>query len=745
MKRLTCLLFIVFFTKIIFAQNYLWPTSASQYLSASFCEYRPGHYHSAIDIKTWNQEGYPVFAVDDGRIYRVRVSPFGYGKVLYLKLKDGRFAVYAHLQRFNPKLEQAVRKVQLKKQRYTIDWQPENWPVKKGEIMAYTGQTGIGVPHLHFEIRDPQNHVLNPLHFFKNRIKDTIPPTLLELLFIPLNPYSSVNGSVLPAVIPLKKQDGMYRLTLPVYAKGQIGLAIRGFDRANDVYNKYGFYRETLFLNEKPIFWSSYDTLDFSKTRQIDVEIYYPLKILRKKRFQKLFKEPFNILDFSHTDQCNGVLTVGKKPRNFRIVVSDFWENRSTVQGTILPGLDSRPQIVLARQMQNQLFVKLLAPVHLKTLTLLHSADGLRWQKIKTYEIVQPEFRARAQQMLLRATLNPGQIKKLKIDGTTTDGQPFSLVHDFFLPKDSLSVQIINLGKYWVIHYAPLQNLNDRTIQTFLNDQPIRPITRKSAGFLEQVIRPTAATYQSLKILVKDFEQTLFDSTIHFSVLFPGRSQKLSLFNDSLQISADRQALYDTLIFVAKKESSVLRLQDSLPLFSPGFQFDWYPQALRKPINIALKYNPSSIPDRTLGCYRLDADYRLGFLGGAIDSVKRMVTLRTKGMPDLLVAGDTIPPLVKVLNLREGQTVGRLKFVKISVDDSLSGLDSDLNFRIFMDEQWLIPEWDPERKQVLVFPHWQLKNGTHHLQIEVKDRAGNLTKKSLTFFLKGNQNDSNRR
>ena len=87
------------------AQNYLWPTNASTYLASSFCEFRPGHYHSAIDIKTWVQEGYKCYAIADGEIIRLRVSPFGYGKVLYLRLKDGNTAVYAHLQRFAPDLE----------------------------------------------------------------------------------------------------------------------------------------------------------------------------------------------------------------------------------------------------------------------------------------------------------------------------------------------------------------------------------------------------------------------------------------------------------------------------------------------------------------------------------------------------------------------------------------------------------------------------------------------------------------
>ena len=75
---------VCLFPLTVLSQEYLWPTNASEFMSSSFCEFRDGHYHAAIDIKTWNTEGYPCYAIEDGYIKRIRVSPFGYGKVLYL-------------------------------------------------------------------------------------------------------------------------------------------------------------------------------------------------------------------------------------------------------------------------------------------------------------------------------------------------------------------------------------------------------------------------------------------------------------------------------------------------------------------------------------------------------------------------------------------------------------------------------------------------------------------------------------
>lgn len=99
-----------------------------------FAETRPRRMHAAIDIKTWNRTGYKVFAVRDGYIQRIRVSPFGYGKVIYQKLDTGEIALYAHLDGFNPELEAYVARQQEKSGKYSIDryLTEDAFPVKKG-------------------------------------------------------------------------------------------------------------------------------------------------------------------------------------------------------------------------------------------------------------------------------------------------------------------------------------------------------------------------------------------------------------------------------------------------------------------------------------------------------------------------------------------------------------------------------------------------------------------------------------
>ena len=127
----------------LYAQQYQWPTNASRAITSTFSEFRPGHFHSGIDIKTWNREGYRIFAVEDGYISRIKVSPYGYGKVIYQKLSDGNTAVYAHLKGFSEEIEEVIRNEQRKRDEYRVDlhFKAGRYPVKRGDVIGISGKT----------------------------------------------------------------------------------------------------------------------------------------------------------------------------------------------------------------------------------------------------------------------------------------------------------------------------------------------------------------------------------------------------------------------------------------------------------------------------------------------------------------------------------------------------------------------------------------------------------------------------
>jgi len=142
------------------------PLAHNTRVTSAFAENRITRFHMGVDFSTNHKDGIPVLAVEDGSVVRIKSSFFGLGKALYLKGESGKIYVYAHLDRFRKDLEKLVRRIQYKNKRFFLDYFPEQKPeVKKGEIIGYSGESGAGPPHLHFEIRRSMDIAFNPAFY----------------------------------------------------------------------------------------------------------------------------------------------------------------------------------------------------------------------------------------------------------------------------------------------------------------------------------------------------------------------------------------------------------------------------------------------------------------------------------------------------------------------------------------------------------------------------------------------------
>jgi len=104
-------------------------------LAGTFCELRPGHFHSGIDIKSKTGGiGQPVFAAADGFIDKIKVQANGYGNVLYVRHPNGYTTLYGHLDRFAPEIQKYVLENQYNREQFEIELSPADsqFRVRKG-------------------------------------------------------------------------------------------------------------------------------------------------------------------------------------------------------------------------------------------------------------------------------------------------------------------------------------------------------------------------------------------------------------------------------------------------------------------------------------------------------------------------------------------------------------------------------------------------------------------------------------
>lgn len=310
--------------------TYVWPTNASNYKSSSFGETRAAHFHAAMDIGTWGQEGYAVFATRDGIVHRVAVGPVGYGNVIYLRHDDGSISLYAHLKDFHPYIRNKVDSLRLQNYSFQFDSNMESYNIhfRQGQQIGWTGSTGVGPPHLHFELRTPDGNPFNPL-LAGIRIDDTIAPRFSGLAIEPLSPESRINGKGSLFRSRPALRNGQYDFGI-VDIQGEVGLAVDVFDRANASNNTHAVYEISMFVNNERYFHSRADSFSYHESRQMFLDRIYPLLVNERKGFQRLYIRSGNTLPFYSATGHSGRLKLPAGTHHIQIIASDFFGNKAT-------------------------------------------------------------------------------------------------------------------------------------------------------------------------------------------------------------------------------------------------------------------------------------------------------------------------------------------------------------------------------------------------------------------------------
>lgn len=309
----------------------LWPIDFPKKITGTFGEYRGYRYHLGMDVGTHGKTGYKIFAAEKGYVSAVMYQKWGIGYAVFVKHENGLTTFYGHMEKFaqvilnNEKIKKQGDNI-LDRLDFRVDFNMPEIVVAKGSVLGFSGETGLGPEHLHFEVRENDNIILNPL---KNGIvvHDVIPPVIKKIHVVPLDSVAHVDGSSSPAAIPAflkNKGAGLYgikRASIPAIG-GRIGLKVTAHDYIGSG-SAVAPYRITLHVNGKQVWDFILDRIERSESHRMGLYYDYDLSTYSEYTFYL----------YSKIDDT-GVITADNhdRPLDIKVTCFDAAGNRSSVE-----------------------------------------------------------------------------------------------------------------------------------------------------------------------------------------------------------------------------------------------------------------------------------------------------------------------------------------------------------------------------------------------------------------------------
>lgn len=306
-------------------------------LTGTMGELRATHFHAGLDINT-PTVGQPVFAANDGYIYRVTITTGGYGTVLYIRHSDGKGTLYAHLNELKGPIAQFVLSERYRRKQSEIDlnFSPNQFPVHKGDLIARSGNTGgSGGPHLHFELRSEQEEALNPMTLGYSEIQDGTPPLPQRIAFRTMNSDSRVNQQFGRFEYHLQKKGKDFFVNQPIEAKGLIGVEILAHDKQSNSTFRFGISHIEMFANGERVFNQKIERINFNESRNILALLDYRTMEARGVRFNKLYIDDGNRLNFYEGTTAKKGIRVEQSDIRLEVKLTDYHGNSSSVFATL--------------------------------------------------------------------------------------------------------------------------------------------------------------------------------------------------------------------------------------------------------------------------------------------------------------------------------------------------------------------------------------------------------------------------
>ena len=731
-----------------------WPVKREIDLASGFGEYRSGRFHAGLDIRTGGVIGEPVFSPVDGYVWRIRTNYEGYGKALYLRGPEDRIYVFAHLNKYVPEIEKIVRSTQIAAERYFVDiyLPPDSVKIKSGQLVAQSGETGAGPPHLHFESRSPDNRPINPLtHGFK--LEDQTRPVFERIGFQAADDSSLFDIGLRKVFYKVKRGDvaGEYYLDTVVYFNSPFGVLIDCYDLMRPNGMRSTARKLSLYVDDVLYYESVFDTLNYST----ELSSYFEYDLIEAvddhTRVRRLFAEDGNYFSGSSAKgSFKGYFgeNLKEKPgiRTGKIIANDCCDNQSTLTFQFIWGpaenifnLDST--VTESRDTTKFYFTAIPEyknfgidsvstflnradqwgqPDFVKT---LYTPDGNIVSTVVT-DILRPKLLRLIifanKECIIRDNIFNGILEQLpKMPG------PIAISSD----EDGIWVTINSVNKAaskaWVrlYHGDSLLGTKEARLYNMKNYRCLIPPKEEYAtvdkfGLVFGTNQDGREVFvDSLKFYAVGYGQReIISEDGHFSMKFTENTLYKPLF-----VQLKHHVIYNKIVMSLNSDS-----------------YEILPEVFRCKEDFVVSCRLlGDLPKNTKSgiCWLDNKKNKWVWLSTTF--ADNVLNSKSKGGGMFAAVIDYDSPNIWNLNVRSNQFYRDPELpIQFVLNDTLSGFEDDRAILIKLDGNWIIPEYDPETNVCTSQPNEPLEAGEHHLGIEVVDRAGNKTEKYLRFKIR---------
>jgi len=213
-------------------------------------------------------------------------------------------------------------------------------------------------------------------------------------------------------------------------------------------------------------------------------------------------------------------------------------------------------------------------------------------------------------------------------------------------------------------------------------------------------------------------ETNFIHPTIEGELILP-ENEYLFKFKDQTVHLKKNTFYYPTRLNVYKDQDSI-KITPDISLFKKSFNIEFF----------ANKYD--SISKRQSFIARLNKKKKIAYSPTIIkDSIfiSKSVQAGT-----YFLAKDSIPPKIKPINFKKNQWLSKSKFLKVKIEDDLSGIKS---YEGEINGKWVLFEYEPKNKNLTYnFNDLKFKSGKQDLKLKVTDNVGNESIFQTTFYRK---------